>query len=220
VKGDSVAWGYNLGLLVEPVQGTRVGVTYRSRMEHTVEGSELFYGTGALAGLSALNSTARASLTLPDNAVLSVTQVVTPRLTIMSDLQWTHWSTFDALRIEAFAPSVTEFGFRDTIFYSLGASYKLTEGWTLRAGASYDQSPVRREFRTVRLPDNDEVSLAFGASYEFSDAFRVDFGYVHKFVFDAGMNDSINARDAFGNSISGTYDVKAEEVSIAGRLRF
>jgi long-chain fatty acid transport protein len=224
VKGDSVAWGYNLGVLVEPLQGTRVGVTYRSRMEHSLDGNELFYGTGALAGLSALNSAARASLTLPDNAVLSVTQAVTSRLTIMSDLQWTHWSTFDALRIEAGVPSVTEFQFKDTMFYSLGAAYKLTDGWTLRAGAAYDESPVRREFRSVRLPDNDEILLSFGATYEFSDAFRVDIGYTHRFLPDAGMNDSVNAVSTAGgvttSSISGKYDVKADEISIAGRLRF
>jgi long-chain fatty acid transport protein len=228
VLGSSVGWGYNLGILLEPLKGTNVGLAYRSRVEHTIEGDEIFYAPdGVPLGLLGLNNgPVRASLTLPDNATLSVTQAVTPNLSVMSDLQWTHWSTIDFLRVSPTGPTAvpdsTQFGFQDTIFVAVGAAYKLTEGWTLRAGASYDQSPVRREFRTVRLPDNDEVALAFGATYEFSDAFRIDFGYVHKFVFDAGMNDSINAvaTGNGGDTISGKFDVKADEVSIAARLRF
>jgi long-chain fatty acid transport protein len=214
VKGDDVAWGYNLGFLFEPVEGTRVGVTYRSRMEHTVDGHEIFYG------VPVANSEAKTSLTLPDSVTVSLTQAVTPRLSVMSDVQWTHWSTFDTLNIDAVVPDSTKFGFRDTFFVSVGASYKLTEGWTLRGGVAYDQTPVRPEFRTVRLPDNDEIFVSVGASYAFSDAFSVDIGYVHKFLPDASMTDSINAVAPNGTSIAGSFDVKADEVSIAGRLRF
>jgi long-chain fatty acid transport protein len=229
---DGVGWGYNLGFLLEPRQGTRVGLTYRSRIENTLDGHEVFYGVpaGLPGGLASAftNASAELSLTLPDNAIISATHKVTSALTVMSDVQWTHWSTFDDVRIVPTgtngAPDFTHVGFRDTVFVSLGASYRLSGGWTLRGGVAYDQSPVRREFRTVRVPDDDEIIISVGASYEFGDSFRVDIGYIHRFINDAGMNDSINASAATsGNGASrifGSFDVKADELSIAARLKF
>jgi long-chain fatty acid transport protein len=42
LKGNSWAAGYNFGALFSPTSGTRIGLTYRSRMTHDVEGDADF----------------------------------------------------------------------------------------------------------------------------------------------------------------------------------
>ena len=41
-KADDWAAGYNVGLLFLPWEGTRIGLTYRSRIEHTLTGDARF----------------------------------------------------------------------------------------------------------------------------------------------------------------------------------
>jgi long-chain fatty acid transport protein len=42
LKGHDWSWGYNLGLLLEPVQGTRLGFAYRSKVGHHLKGDARF----------------------------------------------------------------------------------------------------------------------------------------------------------------------------------
>src|SRR5262249_50344708 len=42
LKGNSWAAGYNFGALFSPTAGTRIGLSYRSRMQHTVNGDADF----------------------------------------------------------------------------------------------------------------------------------------------------------------------------------
>jgi long-chain fatty acid transport protein len=57
-----------------------------------------------------------------------------------------------------------------------------------RAGVAYDQSPVRDEFRTPRLPDSDRTWLSVGAQYKWSPALKFDIGATYIWVKDGSIN--------------------------------
>ncbi|WP_204325094.1 OmpP1/FadL family transporter, partial [Stenotrophomonas maltophilia] len=70
----------------------------------------------------------------------------------------------------------------DGYTYSLGGEYDWSPNLTLRAGVSYEQSPIDFENRSVRLPDADRVGLSIGASYRWNEKLLLTAGYQHLFV--------------------------------------
>jgi long-chain fatty acid transport protein len=105
------------------------------------------------------------------------------------------------------------FNFKDTLRYSLGANYKLSGPWTLKAGVAYDKSPVpSAEDRTVRLPDNDRYWLSLGARYQASPVSRFDVGYTFVNVKDADINNDQTARAR--GIVKGSYEGRVNILSV------
>ena len=233
VHGDDWGVGFNGGVLLAPLPGTNIGLTYRSRVRHTVEGSADF--TGILIPSPLLtSSSARATIVTPDNVDLSITQNITDQLHVALDVQWTDWSVFKSLGVfrtsgilagTNLSPATPE-NFRNTWFVAVGGTYNWDEHWTFRAGVAYDETPVRSSNITVRLPDADRFWLAFGAGYKFSDGFSVDLGVAHIFMRDSNLNSSVNsvippATLASGvDRISGKYRNQVDLISLQTRFRF
>jgi long-chain fatty acid transport protein len=234
-NGADWAWGYNAGVLLKPWDGTNIGLAYRSRILHKLQGDANFTNVFApllrnpLLAAALASSPSVAPLNLPGNLDLSVTQKITDKLRIAGDLQWTNWSQVQSLAVRrdngSVITSVPEH-FRDTVFVSIGATYNLDDNWTLRTGVAYDESPVTDGFRTVALPDADRFWIAAGVGYKFSDGFSVDVGYAHIFVPDrASLNSSVNSNLSFSPSpfvdkIRGSYSTSIDLISLQTRFRF
>lgn len=240
VHGSDWGWGYNAGVLLEPMQGTNIGLTYRSRIRHTVEGSADFTGIvgpiAAVGGPFVRSSSASATIVTPDSADLSITQNITDQFHVAMDLQWTDWSVFKSLGVLRTSgvlsgqnlSTPTPENFRNTWFVSVGGTYNFGENWTFRAGVAYDQTPVTDRFRTVRLPDSDRYWLAFGAGYKFSEGFSVDLGIAHIFMRDASISSSVNSTippsplnpTSGTDRITGKYTNMIDLISLQTRFRF
>jgi long-chain fatty acid transport protein len=227
-KGHNWGVGYNFGVLYKPIEGTKVGLTYRSKIDHKLAGDQDFANVGpALAGPAGLVSgPARVSIDLPATTGLSVSHDVTSKLTLGWDLQWTQWSTFQGIGINAAVPSEYTESYRDTFFTALGASYRLTEAWTLRGGVGWDQSPVKDGFRDVAVPDGDRYMAGAGFGYALNPRTDVSFSYAHYFATHASMNDSIN-NTAPGavpplttTVLGGSYQLSLDYVSASIRVKF
>ena len=133
LHGDDWAYGWNAGLIVEPVAGTRLGVAYRSEIDHTLRGDVDF--TGDDAGIANIirrstgaftDTDASLGLTTPASLSFGVHQDVTPRLArAWREAQWTDWSVFDQLTVKFDNPdqpdSVTEEEWHDAWFLALGS---------------------------------------------------------------------------------------------------
>lgn len=217
-KGDSWAWGYNLGALYEFTNETRAGIAYRSRIEHTLGGEAQFVGvpfpnpTGRFS-----NTGINADVTLPDSLSFSIRHKFSEEWAAMADITWTNWSTIDELRIRfdnpAESDAVTTVHWKDTFRYSLGAAY--TPGaWTFRGGVAYDQSPVPDAAHfTPRVPDNDRIWLAGGVGYKINDRISINTGYAHLFVEDPETRKTATGEDRFRGGLSGSYDCSVDIIS-------
>ncbi|MDP3420392.1 MAG: outer membrane protein transport protein [Thiobacillus sp.] len=204
VKGDDYGWGFNLGALWQATPATRIGLTYRSEVEYTLEGDLKVNGVTAQAPVFA-------NATMPDSALLSVFHKLNERWDLLADLTWTGWSDFRELRIVNGAGAtviLTEHNWRDTWRYSLGANYHHSNKLTLRGGVAFDQRAASDEFRTARIPDEDRTWLAFGAQYRLSERSRIDVGYAHLFVKDARLN-----KTEGGVALAGTYEASVDILS-------
>ncbi|HMK68912.1 MAG TPA: outer membrane protein transport protein [Stellaceae bacterium] len=234
-KGDDWGFGFNFGALFKPSPDANIGVAYRSRVVHKLEGDADFSNVPCTRQLplcmnpALFSSASLVSLNLPGNLDFSVTQKIGQNLRIAADVQWTNWSQIQGLSVvRTSGPVVTSVPehFRDTLFASVGATYILDDTWTFRAGVAYDQSPVTDAYRTVALPDADRFWIALGIGYKISDGFSVDLGYAHIFIpGNASLNSSVNSNLTFAPSpfvdqIRGTYSSHVDLISLQTRFRF
>ncbi len=193
ISGDDVGIGFTAGLTYDLTDRTRVGLSYRSKIDHTLKGDAEFTVNPAFAGLFPATD-AEVSVETPDSVNLGITHHLDHKWTLHGEVSWTNWSVFDELRIE-FADavagsneSVTPEEWDDSWFVAIGADYKGCDKWTLRGGVAYDQSPIDDEFRTPRIPGSDRYWVSVGATYEVNDRLSIDAGYSHIFMDDADVN--------------------------------
>lgn len=233
LQGDDWAFGWNAGLLAEPVPGTRLGVAYRSEIEHRIEGDVDF--TSDTAGIAATlraatgafaDSDAHLDLETPATLSFGVHQAIGAKVAVMAEATWTDWSAFDEIRVEydnaAQPDTVTTQDWEDSWFFALGATWKPLESLTLRTGVAYDQTPTRDRARTPRIPDEDRYWLALGVSWQPVPWLGLDAGYTHIFVDDSDVD--LGAAPGTENQSRGSlraqYENSIDIVTVGARLRF
>lgn len=224
IEGDGFGYGFKLGMTYEPTQDTKLGLGYRSRMT-TGLGGQAHYAlssTGQILSNATgqfVNTGAATDLNTPQSVDLSVSHHLTQPLTLYGDLLWTGWSTFKQLLItydnpNQAATTIAE-NWQDTVRVSIGASYDVTEKWTLRGGYSYDQSPVKNAtYTTARIPDGDRHWLAVGAGYKITPDLKVNFAYDHLFLNSASIDNTVaNATTLVGTWGAVTADLLTMDIA-------
>lgn len=220
VDGDSWGVGYNLGVLVQPTDSTRIGVAYRSDISHGLDGDAALTGPSGDPALPA--SAASASVELPESATLSVSQGFgeNDRLTLLMDAQYTRWSRVETIEIDAADPrldSALALDFQNSWRGSVGATWKQTDQLTLRAGYTFEESAVRSdETRTPRVPDNHRNWASIGAGYQFANGVELDASYSHLFIKDTGINNDSGS----GTTLTGEFESSADILSLQATYRY
>ncbi|HCA26193.1 MAG TPA: transporter, partial [Betaproteobacteria bacterium] len=219
LSGGGWGVGFNLGALFIVTPATRLGVAYRSRIEHHVRGTASYRVPANIPAAIAYspafrNTGASADVTVPDSLSMSAFHQMDRRWALMGDVTWTHWRLFKELRVrfDNGAPDdVTPENWRNTYRVALGVNYRQDSVWLWRAGLAYDQTPVPdRYYRTPRTPDADRVWLAFGVNYRLSGGAALDIGYAHLFMKTAPLNDDA----PFGGHLAGDYRNQANILGV------
>ncbi len=226
VSGDDSSWGWNVGMLWQASEQTRVGVAYRSKIKYTVTGSANFsnptasslgplpptlapVGAAIVNGVNAALASGdiKLDVEMPDTTNVSIFHQFNNKWDLMADLQYTGWSSIQELKIVRSTGVVlqtTPENFRDTWRISGAANYRYSDQWIFRGGLAYDQTPVRDAQRTPRLPDNNRIWFAFGAQYKFSPSLALDLAYAYEYMSDPSINQNAGSTAANG-LISGSY---------------
>jgi long-chain fatty acid transport protein len=218
LSADDWSFGYNVGVLLEPSETTRIGVHYRSHIEHELGGEADFTVPvpAFAAATGAFQDTGASTvLDLPDSVSVSAYHQLDDRFAVLGDITWTHWSRFDQIVVRFDNPRqpdlVTPQDWEDAFRYALGIRYHAEGPVTLRVGAAYDETPVPDpRLRSPRIPDQDRVWLTFGASYRYSEAIALDFAYAHLFIDDARVE---NTEVITGHVLNGDFDGEIDIVA-------
>ncbi|MGB9130439.1 MAG: outer membrane protein transport protein [Thiobacillus sp.] len=211
IKGDDYGWGYNLGVLWQATPATRLGLSYRSEVDYTLEGTS----SASDPVVGALNGPVTAAVTLPDSASLSLLHKLSPTWDLLADVTWTGWSDFDDLPIRGTVNKTTIENWEDILRYSLGATWHMNDKLSLRGGVAYDEAPVSDRFRTPRIPDGARTWVAVGGQYRLSRQSVLDFGYAHLFINAPGLQSLDN-----GTTLNGSYDASVDILSAQLTLNF
>jgi long-chain fatty acid transport protein len=228
IEGDSWAYGYNFGLLYELTEQTRIGFSYRSKVDHEIDGKADFTEPTGVTFIPSQFSDILAdggvtsSVELPAIISLSGTTQVAPKWQVMADLTVIQWSSFEELRIKFDNPQTPDSAqpenWEDSYKIALGFNYQHNDTWTFRGGIAYDKSPIPGvEQRTPRIPDNDRKWIAGGFTYSPSPALMLDLALTHLFVGETGVD---STDTAFGHQLTGSYELDAYILSAQANWKF
>lgn len=194
LEGDDVGVGYTLGATFTPRKDVRLGVSYRSKIKHKLEGDLKLTGLPSTV-LGHPNPTSNGNqdiftkITTPEVLLFSGAWDMNKCFTLTGTARWTRWTQFDDLDIYSkktgAAVSKTNENWKNTWYYAVGLDYRRNQNWTFRTGIGYDETVVRSpEFRTARIPDGRRVLTSLGLSYK-KNNWQVDAGYMHIFIHGA-----------------------------------
>ena len=217
LNADDWSLGWNVGLLYDISNETRLGLAYRSNINHGLSGTADFTRSTELNNFLGANPAftdtgITTGINLPETLSLSMTHAVNPKWSVLADVTWTKWSRFDKLVIDFANPaqdtSTTPENWENSLRYSVGVNYKADSKWIYRAGLALDETPIpTAEDRTPRLADTDRTWLSFGFGYNVSDSFGIDVGYSHLFFADSAINNTV---PVLGHTITGSYDISVD----------
>ncbi|MDR2306056.1 MAG: outer membrane protein transport protein [Paucimonas sp.] len=210
IKGDDTAVGYNIGILVQATDHTRLGLTYHSMVDYKLEGKTKV--NSALIGpYSGSKFDADLKIKTPESVDFSVTHELDDQWTLYAGTTWTRWSRLKDITVnnDVPAPLRAQFGtiseeqnWHDTWAGAVGASYKVNKQWTLRTGFSMDQSPTNNQDRSPRIPTGDRKIFSLGAGWSPNDDMTIDVAYSYLWEEDTKVN--------LASPTKGTYQAKYE----------
>ncbi|RLD81359.1 MAG: transporter, partial [Bacteroidetes bacterium] len=196
MKGDSWAFGFNGGLIYQATADTRLGMHFRSKISHKLEGYVRYKNVSPFLSNNPdpmisgrfSNQDVKANIDTPATFSISMTHNLNKKLTLLGDITYTQWSNFYELLITGDnAPVIlqVEENWNDAYRYSLGMKYQYSPQLILRTGVAYDKTPIDDKYRTSRNPVDDRTWLSFGCSYRLNKNLTIDMGYSHLWVEDA-----------------------------------
>jgi len=187
IKGDDVAIGYNVGVMVQATDRTRLGLTYHSMVDYKLEGKTRV-STALIGPYNGDKFDAKLNIKTPESVDFSVTHELDDQWTLYAGSTWTRWSRLKSIDVEntgnfgligagSFRTISEQQNWHDTWSHAIGASYKVNKEWTLRSGFSVDQSPTNNTDRSPRIPTGDRWAVSFGAGWTPTDNMTIDVAY-------------------------------------------
>ena len=234
IKGDDVAYGFNVGLMVDVTDSLTWGLTYHSKVDYTLEGrTRITNGSGPI--FSQFNGDYDASLdfTTPETIDTSVTYKLDDQWTLYAGTTFTRWSRLQEIVVEnEGTPSLLgmqpigevseELKWHNTWSYAIGASYQLNPQWVLRTGLAIDPSPAENEHRSVRIPVGNRKVFSVGAGWSPTPDLTIDVAYSYLQESSAKVNQA--SKELAGAEIapgfSAEYNNSAHGLGLQATYRF
>ncbi|PMM60823.1 outer membrane protein transport protein [Vibrio splendidus] len=226
MEGDDTAWGWQVGTAWQINESNRLGFTYKSEVDLTLEG----HAKGFAFNQANPNAHKPGSmdLALPATAELASFHQLTEKVAVHASINWTNWSSFKELVADFPTESVSikEENWEDNYRFAIGTTYQMTPKLALRSGIAYDTSAVSEEHRTATIPETDRTWLSIGAGYQWSEQLTLDAGFTYILAKDAKMHETdpgtpqAPGADYFGGSFEGEVTGSIWLVGIQANYRF
>ena len=211
LEGDDFNCGYELATSYKVTDDLSLGLVYRSRINHRVEGDLDAQKHGAAAALAPLDGDASAKLVLPSSLTMGANYEFTESFRSGVSLTWTEWSTINHIDFRLPNNSLgqnksytEDLNWRNAWRVGFGFEYDFTDYLAGRIGYTYDMDPANKNKGTTMLPSGDRHIIGFGASYKFLESWRVDLGY--SFIIMESETRMVHA----GNDVTGYRDHRFE----------
>jgi long-chain fatty acid transport protein len=195
LNDSTFGFGALVGVLVEPRQGTRLGVTYLSPVEMNFNDVATVSGlgptlAGALPGLR--GATVDMKQTLPQQVMVSIFHELNDKLALMANFGWQNWKAFGKIGLEIDAPtpvSITaDSNLKDTYHGALGLQYKVAPQWLWSLGCAYDSAASSYAYRNPTTAFDRQWRYATGIQYAVRDNITVGLAYEVADMGKAAMN--------------------------------
>ena len=186
--------GGNVGILLTPRDGTRIGIDYLTPVNLNFSDAPHFVGLGPLVTRAISNDKLRSpktnlGLQVPQQLMGDVYQKITERWALLGSVGWQNWSQFGLVDISINTKNPVSLSknlhFQDTFHIAAGSQYRLTPQWMLSCGFAFDNSAVGTPMRTVSLPVGDQYRFGAGVQYAWNK--KITLGFAEEFMYMGEM---------------------------------
>lgn len=192
IDASDFAIGFSLGFVYQATESTRIGLSYRSAIDHSFNGSVKLEGSdenyAALLSLasgfgttiSSPNGNASFDISTPFMLQLGLLHKLNDKVELYANANRFGWSSFKDTHItydNGLAETVVDNGWNDSWFVALGMGYQYNEQWKFRFGGAYDWTPTPANTVSPRAPNNDRWNIGTGFTYQYNANWKIDFGY-------------------------------------------
>ncbi|MCX6252031.1 MAG: outer membrane protein transport protein [Bacteroidetes bacterium] len=171
VKGTTIKYGFNAGILIHPIKGLNIGVDYRSKIDMSIKDGDATFAVPTAVASKFPYTKTDVSLPLPANLDFGISYEINEKIMIGLGLNYVFWSTYDSLKFTFKSPdpnvtlvSTSPKLYKDRLIARLGVQWKISGMFTVRAGGYYDPSPVPSDYLDPMLPSSNETALTCGIS--------------------------------------------------------
>lgn len=190
---NGYAFGYNFGLHARFNDQWSAGLTYRASEDMTFKGQTRFRFSGDPRVTAAMQNVlqtcnADGKLSIPDVVTLGVMYKPLPNLSFEGDVAYTVWSRFRNLTINMHNAQTPQFfeqkNWQDTWAFTFGVEYAPLDWLTLRAGFTYETSPLKdSNCYDYLVPSNGRNYYPLGAGFKYEN-WTLDLAYMYIDVRD------------------------------------
>ena len=218
LKGMGGALGANLALHVRFNDQWSAGLAYRSRMALNIHGTARWDKQLGLVNPHLppmLNSDLHGTMSLPDTISLGVAWKPRPNLSFEADVVCNTWSNYRHLDIYLENPTnqvlIQPKHWRDTWAFSGSVEYKPLDWLALRAGYTYETSPMNHANADYLVPSNGRQYFTLGAGF-FWNQWTLDIGYTFIKVRDLSYDQAANDLTVLPGR---SHNVRAHNVGVS-----
>ncbi len=197
IDGDDVAFGFDVGALIELGEKTRLGIFYQSEIEPEFSGDVKFSGPAASA-----NTSTDTEITLAQFIRASIYHELNDQWALLGTVGWEDWSAFNNITISTGQGSAKiPRNWDDTYKFAAGVHYRPVDQWLLQVGFAYDTSPVDADDRTPDMPMDRQIRYATGIQYQWSEDVSIGGQFVYADYGDARIRNDLLKGDYERNDI-------------------
>jgi long-chain fatty acid transport protein len=195
IDGDDIAATFNLGVLFEPTEKTRIGIIYWYNTDLDFSGDIELNPLGLQVGIDT-------SVPLAQFVRTGIYHEINKKFALLGTVAWENWSQFDNQNLSVSRGTVTiPRNWDDTWHFAGGIHFRPSEPWLLQAGVSYDTSPVDAVDRTPDMPVDRQWRYSFGAQYDLSEKVNIGGAFEYADLGKAEIQNPLLVGDYKSNEI-------------------
>ena len=231
LSGSGNGIGANFGLLYEPLQGVKFGLSYRTQIfvHHT---GQLQLSLPAFVRGVPRSIDGSADLTFPPSLTFGVSVNRFTPFTFDIDATWTGWSTYDGLELKLSkgipvsgipANSILfEKKWHDAWALRFGANWQVKDNMKIRAGYTFDMTPVPNSTFEPQVSDSNRHIFAVGSDLKIR---RLTLGIAYNFIlFEPRYKDNTFTINGIplpnASQVNGKYQSTSHSLGLSSKFEF
>lgn len=218
LKGDAWAYGFNAGILWQPIPQLSFGINYRSKTTMDYGGNTRINFVIPPPGFpSQLEMDSHASLPFPQNAVVGVSYRPTPKWNFEFDADWTDWDQVKTVNVEQAIPTTFVLNYKSSFYYEFGVTRYLKGGWQISGGYIFNENSVPDSTFSPLVPDQDRHFFSVGGGYRGK---HFSFNAAYQFGYGPSRTVVGSAPSAVGQSADGQYEYFSNAFALSAGWQF
>ncbi len=232
LNGTSNGWGYNVGLMYEPIKNHTFGMNYRSQIQTRIKGktdlTNLSGATALVFGGDKYTVDTETDLNLPQSLLLGYS-FKHKGWTLETDAEWVDYSSIgqnafvfngesNATRLAVLnTGNPVPRQWHSSWNFGAGANYKFNDMWQARGGYFYFPEAIPEHTWDPGIPESARSGFTFGGGWTYSSV-TLDLTYLLNTFQKRTIHNSVGATS--GASVNGEYKTVVHIFSVNITYKF